>query len=173
MGESSAYVHMSAAASLGVNPPAMTELPSPMSPIQPDWRTPSPEPMPPDLSFPISPSQPEIRTSPPLPPLTQAGRPVRNHQLPKRYRPDPLPEPPCPAVQPNNVGAPSLRILPRINLIVWDTFKTILNSFGIWHKYWHRPSYDPDAFVSVADLAQPHHSSHSVESPDLLPDRGY
>lgn len=37
----------------------------------------------------------------------------------------------------------------------------------------HHPSYDPDAFVSVADLALPHPSSHSVESPNLLPDRGY
>ena len=174
MGESSADVHMSAAASLGVNlPPAMTELPSPMSPMLPDRRTPSPGPMPPDLPFPKSLSRPEIRTSPPLPPLTQAGRPVRNYQLPKRYHPDPLPEPPRPAVQLDNAGAPSLRILPRINLIVRDTFKTILNSFGIWREYWHRPSYDPDAFVSVADLAQSHPSSHSVESPDLLPDRGY
>src|ERR1700679_1746072 len=80
MGESSADVHMSAAASLGVNlPPAMTELPSPMSPMLPDRRTPSPGPMPPDLPFPKSLSRPEIRTSPPLPPLTQAGRPVRSY----------------------------------------------------------------------------------------------
>jgi hypothetical protein len=84
-----------------------------------------------------------------------------------------LPEPPRPAVQLDNAGPPSLRILPRINLIVRDTFKTIQNSFGIWREYWHRPSYDPDAFVSVADLAQPHPSSHTVESPNLLPDRGY
>ena len=145
-------------------------LQSQMSRTQLDQRTPSP--MPPD---PPSLSQPEIpsRTSPPLPHLTQAGRPVRNYQPPKRYRPDPLPEPPRPAVQLDNVGAPSQRILPRITLIVRDTFKTVLNSFGIWREYWHRPSYDPDAFVSVADLTRPHSSSHSVESPDLLPDRGY
>src|SRR5271168_757587 len=167
MGESSADVHMStAAASLGVNHlPAMAELPSSMSSMQPDRPTPSPMPL--DPPFPISLSQPETRTSPPLPPLTQAGRPVRNYQLPKRYHPDPLPEPPRPAVQLDNAGVPSLRILPHINLIVRDTFKTILNSFGIWREYWQRPSYDPDAFVSVADLAQPHPSSHSVESPNL------
>lgn len=171
MGESSADVHMSTAAvslQVGVDLPAshMTKLPSPMtrSLIQLDQRTPSPEPPePPSLS------QPEIRSSP-LPPLTQAGRPVRNRQLPKSCQQDLLPEPPHPAVQ---LDAPSLRILPRINLIVRDTFKTILNSFGIWREYWHRPSYDPDAFVSVADLAQPHSSSHPVESPGLLPDRGY
>ena len=133
--------------------------------MQPDRRTLSP--VPPDPAF------PESRSSPLLPPLTQAGRPVRNYQLPKRYHPDPLPEPPCPAVQLENAGAPCLRILPRINLIVRDTFKTITNSFGIWREYWHRPSYDPDAFNSIADLARPHPSSISVESPDLLPDRGY
>jgi hypothetical protein len=132
-----------------------------------------PSPTPPDPPIPISLSQPETRTSPPLPPLTQAGRPVRNYQVPNRYPQELLPEPPCPAVQLDNAGAPSLRILPRINLIVRDTFRTVLNSFGIWREYWHRPSYDPDAFVSVDDLARPHSSSHSVESPDLLPDRGY
>ena len=139
--------------------------------MQLDRRTPTPTP--PDPPIPISLSQSETRTSPSLSPLTQAGRPIRNYRLPKRYHPDPLPEPPCPAVQLDSVGAPSLRILPHIKLIVRDTFKTIQNSFGIWREYWHRPSYDPDAFVSVADLAQPHPSSHSVESLDLLPDRGY
>ena len=139
--------------------------------MQLDWRTPSPTP--PDSPIPISLSQPQIHTSPPLPPLTQAGRPVRNYQLPKRYHPDTLPEPPCPAVQLDDAGAPTPRMLPRIKLIVRDTLKTIQNSFGIWREYWHRPSYDPDAFVSVADLAQPHPSSQSFDSPDLLPDRGY
>ena len=161
MGKSSADVHMSTvAASLGVNLPAMAELPS-LTPLDP-----------PPPPFP-SPSQPETQTSPPLPPLTQAGRPGCNYQLPKRYHPDPLSEPPHLAVQLDNAGSPSLHILPRINLIVRDTFKTIMNSFGIWHEYWHRPSIDPDAFVSVADLALPHPSSHSVESPNLLPDRSY
>ena len=80
--------------------------------------------MPPDPPFPISLSQPEIRTSPPLP-LTQAGCPVHNYELSKRYHPDPLPEPPRPTVQLDNVGALSLHILPCINLIVRDTFKTI------------------------------------------------
>ena len=123
-----------------------------MQPTDCQWRTPFP--IPPDPPFTTSLSQPasEIRTPPSLPPLTQAGRLIRNYRLPKRYHPDPLPEPPRPAVQLDNAGAPSLRILPHINLIVRDTFKTILNSFGIWREYWHRPSYDPDAFVSVADL---------------------
>ena len=115
---------------------------SPMSPMQPDRRTPS---------VPPYPAFPEIRTSPLLPPLTQAGRPVRNYRLPKRYHPDPLPEPPCPAVQLENTGAPCL----RINLIVRDTFKTITNNFGIWREYLHRPSYDPDSFTSITDLARP------------------
>ena len=148
-------------------------LQSQMSPMQLDRQTPSPMQLDDRRAPPTGTPQPEICTSPSLPPLTQAGRPARNYQLPKKYHPDPLPEPPCPAVQLDNAGAPSSRILPHIKLIVRDTFKTIRNSFGIWREYWHRPSYDPDAFVSVADLAQPHSSSYSVESPDLLPDRGY
>ena len=90
--------------------------------------------------------------------------------IPKRYHQDLLPEPPHPTVQ---LDAPSLRILPHINLIVWDTFKTLLNSFGIWHEYWHCLSYDPNAFISITDLVRPHSSSHSIEYPDLLPDCVY
>ena len=152
MNRSSADIHMSATAA---------SLQSQTSPMQLDRQTPSGP----------SPTPPEIRTSLPQPPQTQAGRPVRSYQLPKRYHPDPLPEPPLPAVQLDNAGAPTL--LPRIKLIVRDTIKTIRNNFGIWREYWHRPSYDPDAFVSVADLAQPHPSLQSFDSPDLLPDRGY
>jgi hypothetical protein len=123
---------------------------------------------------PVSPTPPDLQASSSASPVvTQSGRPARNYRLPNRYNPDPLPEPPRPAVQLDNAGAPTLRILPHITLIVRDTFKTILNRFGIWREYWHRPSYDPDAFVSIADLARPHPSSHSEESSDLLPDRGY
>ena len=119
MPRSSTDVHMSRTAA---------SLQTPMRSLQPDRPTPSPMPL--DPPIPISLSQPEIRTSPSLPSLTQAGHPVRNYQLPKRYHPDPLPEPPRPAVLLDNAGAQSLRILPRINLIVRDTFMTIRNSLG-------------------------------------------
>ena len=121
MGRSSANVHMLMTAA---SPQSQ------MNPMQLDQRAPSP--MPPDPPIPISLPQPEIRTSPSLPSLTQAGRPAQNYQLPKRYHLDPLPEPPRPAVQLDNAGAPSLRILPHIKLIVRDTLKTI----QFWHLAW-------------------------------------
>ncbi|KAJ6599567.1 hypothetical protein B0H10DRAFT_2231216 [Mycena sp. CBHHK59/15] len=79
--------------------------------------------------------------SPNLPPDTETGRGKRAIRLPARYR-DILPEPLAPVENPDSAataGGPPERILPRITLIVRDTFSTFVNSFGLWRSYLHRP----------------------------------
>ncbi|KAL1712617.1 hypothetical protein EV715DRAFT_267796 [Schizophyllum commune] len=44
-------------------------------------------------------------------------------------------------------------VLPRVRLLVRDSFTSAINSFGLFRRYWHRPSYDPDAFLSAKELA--------------------
>ncbi|KAM6503112.1 hypothetical protein JOM56_000055, partial [Amanita muscaria] len=83
---------------------------------------------------------------------------MRERRIPCRYRQDTLPEPPPPAALPGGSGEQG-RILPRVLLIVRDTFTTCCNKFGIRRVYLHRPSYDPDVFVASSDLATPHLST--------------
>ncbi|KAJ7436594.1 hypothetical protein FB451DRAFT_1061675 [Mycena latifolia] len=90
-------------------------------------------------------------TSPP-PDTTEAGRPRRNIRLPGRYR-DILPEPLLPAQDAPPPEAPAPPALPRVTLIVRDTFETVRNTFGLWRSYLHRPTYDPDSLVSLDDLS--------------------
>ncbi|KAG2090392.1 uncharacterized protein F5147DRAFT_658188 [Suillus discolor] len=80
-------------------------------------------------------------------PENQAGRPSRTHRLPLRFR-DELPVPP-PAIP----APASTNVVHRVVLYVFDSFRTSLNQFGIGWEYHHRPSYDPDAFVSVEQLS--------------------
>jgi hypothetical protein len=77
--------------------------------------------------------------------LTQAGRPKRNYRRPARVQ-DVIPEAPA---------ATSLipKAVRRVILHVRDSFRTGLSQFGILREYLHRPSYDPDAFLKPADLA--------------------
>lgn len=80
-------------------------------------------------------------------PENQAGCPPRTHRLPLWFR-DKLPVPP-PAIP-----APALtNVVRRVVLYVFDSFRTSLNQFGIGREYHHRPSYDPDAFVSIEQLS--------------------
>ena len=41
----------------------------------------------------------------------------------------------------------------RVILHVFDSFRTAFNTFGIARDYRHRPSYDPDSFLSISDLS--------------------
>ncbi len=84
--------------------------------------------------------------------VTRSGRPCRNYRLPKRFR-DIVPQPA--AVPPYlNVSAPDkVCRVKRVILIVHDNFITETNSFGIWRDYTDRPTYDPDATLSLEDLA--------------------
>jgi len=68
-----------------------------------------------------------------------------------------LPEPPRPAaLTPTVPVATVASVTPRVSLIVRNPYRTTENSFGLWKEYMYRPSYDPDAFVSVEDLYRPH-----------------
>ena len=87
----------------------------------------------------------ELEQLEPHPP-PEATRPTRSHRLPMRFR-DELPVPP------HNVPQPPPSTLPRVILHVFDSFQTSLNRFGISREYRHRPTYDPDAFVSVDQLS--------------------
>ena len=44
-------------------------------------------------------------------------------------------------------------MLPCVILHVFDSFRTSFNKFGIAHYYHHRPSYDPDAFLTLDQLS--------------------
>ena len=82
------------------------------------------------------------------PNLTRTGRPRRNYRLPRRFQ-DFLPEPASPAESESEVGT-----IRRVTLIVRDRLVTIANSFGIWRDYPRRPTRDPDASLSIRDLAE-------------------
>ncbi len=86
--------------------------------------------------------------------VTKTGRPSRNYRLPKRFR-DIIPEP-TPVLPPPDVtieaGSNTTRVR-HVHLILPDRFVTKPNSFGIWRDYPRRPSYDPDASLSLEDLA--------------------
>lgn len=86
-----------------------------------------------------------------LPTGVDMPRPSRTRRLPRRYR-DELPEPMTPAVPTcPTVEPPSLPR--RVILHVFDSFQTMFSNFGIARDYRHRPSYDPDALLSVLDLS--------------------
>ena len=78
--------------------------------------------------------------------------PPRNRRLPARFR-DLLPEPSLPAVAPQ--PASSTSIIPHVFLHVWNSFTTQFNKFGIARAYRHRPSHDPNSFLSADELIQP------------------
>ncbi|THH05402.1 hypothetical protein EW146_g9914 [Bondarzewia mesenterica] len=90
------------------------------------------------------------------PQLTRAGRPRRKYRLPARYRDDPPPVPtpvlnPPPAVpsadppfsDPES-NVPNHRPIPTT---------TKPNAFGIFREYPDRPSYNPDEFTTLSDIA--------------------
>lgn len=77
------------------------------------------------------------------------SRPMRIRRLPLRYR-DELPEPPPPCQD------PPTSLPARVILHVFDSIRTSFNKFGIAREYRHRPSYDPDAFVSADQLSNIH-----------------
>ena len=82
---------------------------------------------------------------------TPSGQPRR---IPPPTR-DPLPE--------------TSRTLPRVHTLVQDSLTSAVNAFGLFRQYWHRPSYNPDSFLKVADLAaQP--AVHADEGEDVEDD---
>ncbi|KAG1883849.1 hypothetical protein F4604DRAFT_1981657 [Suillus subluteus] len=90
--------------------------------------------------------QAEPSTSIPIPEDIHPSRPTRSHRLPMRFRDKPpVPPPPIPQSPPST--------LPRVILHVFGSFRTSLNQFGIGREYRHRPTHDPDAFVSADQLS--------------------
>jgi len=79
-------------------------------------------------------------------------RPQRQRRLPARYR-DHLPEPAPAILPPNEPTTETQPLLPRIRLIVRDSMRTMVNAFGLWRQYLHRPTFDPDHMVPPDDLA--------------------
>ena len=117
-------------------------------------------------------SAPESRVD--APGDSSSGWPVRSRQLPARFR-DVLPEPSLPHPPRLNSGAASdssetasQSILPRVILHVFDTFCTCFNAFSVAREYHHRPSYDPDSFLTVDQLTNTSHEPSSNPS-DLSP----
>ena len=72
----------------------------------------------------------------------------RVHKMPARYW-DQLPEHP---VSTHSPPAPTSTVR-CVFLHMFDSFRTQFNHFGITHEYWHRPTQDPERFVSPDDLA--------------------
>jgi hypothetical protein len=58
-------------------------------------------------------------------------------------------------------------VISRVSLIVRNPFRTAENSFGLWKQYMYRPSYDPDAFISVEDLYRPHISTNLPDDEEM------
>ncbi|KAJ7062847.1 hypothetical protein C8F01DRAFT_105651 [Mycena amicta] len=96
----------------------------------------------------------EPPVSSPTPPEPQA-LPKRTIRLPARYREE-LPAQLAPAknLQPTSEPEPeSERRLPRVRLLVRDTFRTATNKFNLWRSYLHRPTYNPDSLLTTNDLS--------------------
>ncbi|KIK76663.1 hypothetical protein PAXRUDRAFT_18036, partial [Paxillus rubicundulus Ve08.2h10] len=75
--------------------------------------------------------------------------PPRTRRLPARFR-EQLPEPP-PPIPPAEPCFKSR--IHRVLLFVSDSFRTTFNQFGIARYYRHRPSYDPDSFLTADQLS--------------------
>jgi hypothetical protein len=89
---------------------------------------------------------------PPEPLFTAAGRPQRWYRVPARYN-DVPPEGPAPLIQTPEPEVPAPPLIRRVILHVRDRLRTGMNRFGLLREYPHRPSYDPDFFVPLEDLA--------------------
>ena len=59
--------------------------------------------------------------------------------------------------------------LPCVILHIFDTIRTSFNQFGIVRDYCHRPSHDPDSFMSVDQLSK----SPDGEAPAPIPSAPY
>jgi hypothetical protein len=132
-----------------------------------------------DLPEPYAPEQlpsPSIRLpSPPIVPvLTSTGRPQRTYRLPARYNDiQPAVSAPLPPAASLPPIPPGSYALPRVILHVRDWMRTDCNTFNILREYAHRPSYDPDSFLSEDDLSNypgqcPSNSAESAP-PSLRP----
>ena len=88
----------------------------------------------------------DVDIAPPTP-LTRTGHPRRNYRLPRRFD-DFLPNTASTSESEMETG-----IIQHITLIVWDQFETAADKFGIWRDYPRRPMRDPDASLSLDDLA--------------------
>lgn len=119
----------------------------------------------PDAGRPPPPTPLPLHLPLPRPSLSKSGRPQRTHQLPTRYR-DMLPEPPLPAAS-ESTPIETTSVVPRVSLIVRNSFRTAENGFGLWKEYMYRPSYDPDAFISAEDLYHPHSSTGIVPNDNI------
>ncbi|KAJ7053712.1 hypothetical protein C8F01DRAFT_1064576 [Mycena amicta] len=110
------------------------------------------------------------------------GRPKRTRRLPTRFREE-LPTRLAPVGNLQQAPEPESepeRRLPRVNLIVRDTFRTVTNRFNLWRSYLHRPTYDPDSLLTTDDLSnqflpahdpegRPHHPPNLPLPPDHAP----
>ncbi|KAF8419790.1 hypothetical protein L210DRAFT_3655102 [Boletus edulis BED1] len=107
-------------------------------------------------------SQEELGNPPPSHPIASSSQqPLgpRTRRLPGRYR-DVQPEPPISL----DLPPPPTNPIKHVLLVVYDSLRTQFNRFGIAREYRHRPSHDPDSFVSPADL------STTVRIPSSQPD---
>ena len=98
--------------------------------------------------------------------LETAGscRPVWTRRLPAHFR-DVLPEPALPVpAEP----AP-LPLIPCVILHVFDSFCTTFNTFGIAREYRHRPSQDPDAFLTLDELSNQPSAINEQEAASAFP----
>jgi Plavaka transposase len=91
----------------------------------------------------------------PAEPTPSLAKPRRVIRIPARYR-DIQPEPSIPfPLQPAAQEPPQYPVIRRVILRLRDTLRTAANSFGVLREYMYRPSYDPEAYISPEDLANP------------------
>ncbi|CAK5267890.1 unnamed protein product [Mycena citricolor] len=121
-----------------------------------------PDPSPKQTTLPPAPIPPPVTAVPTR--ASAANRPTRICALPARFRDyNPVPlttvqrEAPVlerrdgVASQSSSSGRGST--VPRVTLIVRDTYQTLANVFGLWRSYLHRPTYDPDEHIDTEDLS--------------------
>ncbi|KIM61037.1 hypothetical protein SCLCIDRAFT_26188 [Scleroderma citrinum Foug A] len=107
--------------------------------------------------------------------LGGSSHPVRSRRLPAQFR-DILPEPSLPPLSINSETqseshiSTSQSMLPHVILHVFDSFRTSFNRFGIARYYCHRPSYDPDAFLTLNQLSNATNEHPTVGLSGDIPD---
>jgi hypothetical protein len=52
----------------------------------------------------------------------------------------------------------------RVLLVVRDTFNSQVDRFGLWRKYFHRPTIEPDHFITPNDLSNRHSAAAAQTS---------
>lgn len=104
---------------------------------------------------------------PAIPALSATRHSQRQTRRPARFQ-DILPESSA-FISPLSISTPTPPVARIVRLIVRDTLWTDYNAFGLRRHYMHRPTYEPDAFLTPEDLLAPNRHAAQSNAPVHIP----